>query len=92
MNKVFVVVEILAQPYPIMELSKPKLNQQLISTEFEVRLHSYSEIHHKLPLLLLLLTAQLAGRDLCVQMYSHFELQSTSHMFLTFNINIASQK
>ena len=26
-------------------LSQPKLNQQLSSTEFEVRLHSYIEIH-----------------------------------------------
>ena len=26
-------------------LSKPKLNQQLSSTEFEVRLHPYIEIH-----------------------------------------------
>ena len=28
------------------QLSQPKLNQQLSSTEFEVRLHSYKEIHH----------------------------------------------
>ena len=27
------------------KLSKPKLNQNLSSTEFEVRLHSYSDIH-----------------------------------------------
>ena len=30
-------------------LSKPKLNQQLSSTEFEVRLHSYPEVHHPPP-------------------------------------------
>ena len=30
------------------ELSKPKLNQQRSSTEFEVRLHSYPVIHHPL--------------------------------------------
>ena len=29
----------------IQQLSKPKLNQQLSSREFEVRLHSYIEIH-----------------------------------------------
>ena len=27
------------------KLSQPKLNQQLSSTEFEIRLHSYIEIH-----------------------------------------------
>ena len=27
-------------------MSQPKLNQKLSSTEFEVRLHSYSETHH----------------------------------------------
>ena len=27
-------------------LSQPKFNQQLCSTEFEVRLHSYTIIHH----------------------------------------------
>ena len=30
-------------------LSQPKLNQQLSSTEFEVRLHSYMYIHHHPP-------------------------------------------
>ena len=60
----------------LMELSKPKLNHssQLNSTEFEVRLDSYSDIHsphhhhhQELSMLLLLLTAQpAAGRDLCV--------------------------
>ena len=37
-------------------------------THFEVRLHSYGKTHtpHKLSLLLLLLTAQLAGRDCTV--------------------------
>ena len=29
----------------IIVLSKPKLNHQLNSTEFEVRLHSYTEVH-----------------------------------------------
>jgi hypothetical protein len=28
------------------KLSQPKFNQQLSSTEFEVRLHSYTVIHH----------------------------------------------
>ena len=50
------------------QLSQPKLNQQLSSTEFEVRLHSYRVIHptpHKLfVLLLLLLTAQLSVNGL----------------------------
>ena len=32
---------------------------------------SMCNTHHKLSLLLLLFTAQLAGRDLCVQLYSH---------------------
>ena len=32
-------------PILVMLLSKHKLNQQLISTEFEVRLRSYREIH-----------------------------------------------
>ena len=56
------------------KLSKPKLNQQLNSTEFEVGLHSYPEVQHHQPhklSVLLLLTSQLAGRDLCVQLYSH---------------------
>ena len=54
-------------------LSKPKLNYQLNSTEFEVRLHSYTEVHHppppphKLNLYTQnweeLTTAQLARRD-----------------------------
>ena len=30
-------------------LSKPKLNQQLSSKEFEVRLHSYPEVHQPPP-------------------------------------------
>ena len=30
-------------------LSQPKLKQQLSSTEFEVRLHSYREVHHHPP-------------------------------------------
>ena len=49
-------------------LSKPKLNQNLSSTEFEVRLHSYSDIHppptQELTMLWLLLTGQAEqGRD-----------------------------
>ena len=58
------------------------INHQLNSTEFEVRLHSYREIHHhhhppphKLNLYTQnweeLKTAQLASRDLYVQVYSH---------------------
>ena len=30
-------------------MSKPKLNHQLNSTEFEVRLHSYTEVHPTTP-------------------------------------------
>ena len=51
-------------------LSQPKLNPELSSTEFEVRLHSYIEIHHPPHKLNLytqnweeLTTAQLARRD-----------------------------
>jgi hypothetical protein len=42
------------------QLSKPKFNQQLNWTEFEVKLHSYREVHHQHhtnSLLLLFLTA-----------------------------------
>ena len=60
------------------EMSKPKLNHQLNSTEFEVKLHSYPVIHpthHKLNLYTQnweeLTTAQLASKDLSVQVYSH---------------------
>ena len=71
------------------QLSKPKLNHssQLNSTEFEVRLHSYSDIHHhtttqELSMLLLLLTAQpAAGRELCVQLYSHTQVSGTLHIW-----------
>ena len=63
-------------------LSKPKLNHQLNSTAFEVRIHSYPVIHptnhHPTQTQLIYLnweeltTDQLAGRDLlCVQLYSH---------------------
>ena len=31
------------------KLSQPKFNQQISSTEFEVRLHSYTVIHHPPP-------------------------------------------
>ena len=72
-------------------LSKPKLNHssQLNSTEFEVRLHSYSDIHHppppqELTMLLLLLTAKpAAGRDLCVQLYSHTRVSETLHIWVS---------
>ena len=58
-----------------MQLSKPKLKQQLNTTAFEVRLHSYREIHHHPTknYLLLLLTSQLAVTDQC----SHSVLQSS---------------
>ena len=32
-------------PFRLLKLSKPKLNHQLNSTEFEDRLHSYTEVH-----------------------------------------------
>ena len=50
-------------------LSKPKLNQDLSSIEFEVRLHSYSDIPPTTPPGTI--PQQAAGRDLCVQLYSH---------------------
>ena len=60
-----------------LKLSKPKLNQQLSSTEFEVRLHSYIEIHPPhTNSLCCCCAAQLAGRDLCVQLYSHRPVQA----------------
>jgi hypothetical protein len=47
----------------IIVLSKPKLNHQLNSTEFEVRLHSYIVIHpnHTNSLLLLLTVCDMLG-------------------------------
>ncbi len=60
-------------------LSKPKLNHQLNSTEFEVRLHSYIEIHPPHPTQTQLVNSKLARADNCpaskkgpsVQVYSH---------------------
>ena len=53
-------------------LSKPKLNQQLSSTEFEVRLHSYIEIHPPhTNSSCCCCAAQLAGGRQTVQPYSH---------------------
>ena len=47
------------------QLSKPKLNQQLNLTEFDVRLHSYREIHptpcHKLSVVVVNLPASRQG-------------------------------
>ena len=63
-------------------LSKPKFNHQLNSTEFEVRLHSYTVIHpttHHPPTQTQLVYSKLGGADNCpaskkgpsVQVYSH---------------------
>ena len=70
-------------------LSKPKLNQKLNSTEFEVRLHSYRDpptppTPPELTMLLLLFTAQpAAGRDLCVQLYSHTQVSESNSAYLS---------
>ena len=56
-------------------LSQPKLNQQLSSTEFEVRLHSYPVIHHHHHKLSVVIVCP-ASRDLCVQLYSHRPVQA----------------
>ena len=63
------------------KLSKPKLNHPLNSTEFEVRLHSYREIHHHPPTTTQtqLVYSKLGRADNCpaskkgpsVQAYSH---------------------
>ena len=67
---IVIIIPLFPQPTTQKKLSKPKLDPQLNSTEFKVRLHSYmwsTTTHHKLFVLLLLLTAQLAGRlPVCV--------------------------
>ena len=52
--------------------TQTQLNWQFNLTEIEVILHSYCKIHPPTTnyLLWLLLTSQLARRDLCVQLYS----------------------
>ena len=52
------------------QLSKPKLNQNLSSTEFEVRLHSYSDIHHPPPPTTRNYTPGKQGRDNCTTVQS----------------------
>ena len=42
---IVIFIPLFPQPTTQNKLSKPKLNQQLNSTEFKVRLHSYREIH-----------------------------------------------
>ena len=50
-------------------------------------LHRHHQ-HHKLSLLLLLLTAKLAGRDLSVQLYSHRPVQLLSTMIDSPNVTV----
>ena len=57
-------------------LSKPKLNQNLSSTEFEARLHSYSDIHHHhhpgtLCVVVVVNCPAISRQRLSVQLYSH---------------------
>ena len=71
-----------SRKYDFPLLSKPKLNHRLNSTEFEVRLHSYREVHHPPPTATTqtqLVYSKLGRADNCpaskkgpsVQVYSH---------------------
>ena len=72
-------------------LSKPKLNHHLNSTEFEVRLHSYTEVHHPTPPQTQLVYSKLGGADNCpaskkgpsVQVYGHTQT-SASILYYVF--------
>ena len=66
-------------------MSKPKLNQNLSSTEFEVRLHSYSDIHHPTPpttgthhVVVVVNWPGSAGQRQTVQLYSHTQVSGTT--------------
>ena len=70
-------------------LSKPKLNQNLSSTEFEVRLHSYSDIHHPTTttppgthhVVVVVNWPGSAGQRQTVQLYSHTQVSGTLHIW-----------
>ena len=70
----------------MLKLSKPKLNQNLSSTEFEVRLHSYSDIHpttHHPPgthhVVVVVNWPGRVGQRHTVQLYTHTQVSASLH-------------
>ena len=68
-------------------LSKPKLNENLSSTEFEVRLHSYSDIHPPHPtthpgthhVVVVVNWPGRVGQRHTVQLYTHTQVSASLH-------------